>query len=272
MTIKNIRVIHDMPFAHYAELGAMNISKLVIAKERSWAALRHALQSKDKPDSGAMAVGRAFHAMVLEPESAKEQVLQFDAGRRSAKFAEFAEVNHDATVLTTDEYESARLMAQSILDNETIEPFLVGGNPEVVFTWMDDTTPCKARIDYYNCNILDLKSTRDLKRFGNEAAKLNYLIKLGWYARIIKSYTGETPDVIIAAVSNTSPYESRRFHLSIEQIQWGMREADDLIEEYKAIIDSGKWPELEPCELELPAWYGFENDIDDTGVMEVDSL
>lgn len=78
---------------------------------------------QDKPDSEAMAFGRAFHAAILEPEVYAEQfVIAPKVDRRTkdgkATWEEFVKLSQDKTVLTHEQAELIETMKAAVMGNQ----------------------------------------------------------------------------------------------------------------------------------------------------------
>ncbi len=186
-----------IPFAEYQAIEAVNISSL---KEMKSSPLhyRHAL-THPRPDSPAMALGRAVHVAVLEPDefprryvvmgTEKDRTLNRGNKEGKARFAEwllthpadidldadayklavFKEANPGKEILESVEYDRCLAIRDAVRRHPVAATYLEAGEREVTIQWTERvgdpamSIACKGRIDWVSESrkaIVDLKTTR----------------------------------------------------------------------------------------------------------------
>ena len=264
---------HDLPprgtHDTYAEIPALN-----------WSTLKHLAVSAlmlrwrvDHPqeDSRSLALGRAIHCAVLEPERwASAYVAQPDFGdgrykaAKEAKAAWLLDLPPAAEVLSADDHALAERCAAAVRAHPVAADLLRGGRAEEVIRWTDEETgiACKMRGDFITpAGLLDLKSTRQptVRAMARDFASRLYHGQLAYYhsgaiaARLIPS-SAEPPRVI--AVQTVEPYDVVCSRLRLADLERGIGLCRTLVRRYAACQAASYWPGLAPglIDLELPAW------------------
>lgn len=159
--------LYNMSFEEYAQIQAVNNSRLVAYNKTPAHALVY------KPDTQAMRIGRAAHAMLLEPSlyAKKWAVMPDGMIRRGKKWEEWSAENEGKEILSLSEEESIKGIVKSLSSGEydtarkLIE--LCGNDTEVVLVWKHPKFGClcKCRLDGFALRefnlIIDLKTTTD---------------------------------------------------------------------------------------------------------------
>lgn len=254
-----------LTFAEYAALDAINWSTL---KEMANSPLhyRHRLCS-ERPDSDAMAFGRAVHCAVLEPDEFPRRYVLWDGGRRAGKaWEEFCAVNAGREILTAERYDRALAIRDAVRRHPVARGLLRSGRAEQTLLWTDSHTGlrCKARLDWVRPRartVVDLKTTSDLdpRRFAASAARLLYHGQAAFYLRPLPEWTFS-----IIAFESDGPHDVAVFELG-EDVLWA---GDDLATRLlRAVVkcrEARHWPGRYPAatELELPGWaFPGEDDL-----------
>ena len=152
-------------FTAYRRIDAVNWSSLK-NMARSPLHYKHGL-TNDRPDTPAMALGRAVHKAVLEPRDFPLTYTVWRGFRRGKDWTTFKSVNEEAglEVLTEDEYDKCLAIQTAVEQHPVAGPLLTGGDAEKTLLWTDGATglKCKARADYVRgTTLIDLKTTRSL--------------------------------------------------------------------------------------------------------------
>lgn len=255
-----------MPFEEYAKVDALNGSS-IIHMRRSPMKYRHE-KDHPSPPTPAMEMGTIKHRMILEPETVGDVAvwgLEANQKIRDGKaWNDFLAANEGMMILTVKELADVEGMVASALRNAPIRHYAAaGGTTEVSMFWQHPYTKrrCKARVDKIipeTHTIFDLKNTTDCHsyRFGAQAYKLGYHIKMAHYFRGYRELTGVEPNLVLGAIDSKAPHESAVYRIPKDVILQGMEELDALVAKLEECEKSGNWPgEYEQeSELSLPAW------------------
>ncbi len=273
----------DSDFASYAKIEAVNWSSL---KEMGKSPMhyQHCLANARK-DTGAMALGRAVHTAVFEPDRFLMEYALFKGARRAGKdWDAFKDAHNGQTILKVDEYKKCLAIRDAVRGHAVAAAYLADGQAEQTITWLDKATglKCKGRYDWYSRSkgapgsrgtLVDLKTTRDVSahRFAAQVARLGYHAQLAFYADGLSEYAGHDVRVVIIAVESEAPYDVAVYHLDADVLYAGREEYRDLLNKVKGCRELGAWPGRFSTEqsLELPAWvFGNEDLIaDDDGIV-----
>jgi exodeoxyribonuclease VIII len=257
----------------YRLLAGVNWSSLKYLRE-SALLYRYRLGVPDE-DTPSMALGRATHALVFEPETFERDFAIWEGGRRQGKEWEaFRDAHVNQTIFKPDEIELAAQMAEAVRRHPLVQPYLTGGLFEHPIRWTDGATGllCKAKPDWLIAErriLLDLKSARsiDARRFGAFSARLGYHCQLAHYRNGVTAALGWRPErVLIVAVENEPPHDVAVFELDEEALYVGEQEVQELLAMLRACRTADQWPGryTEEQALQLPAWL-FNDDEEDQG-------
>jgi exodeoxyribonuclease VIII len=257
-----------MTWDDYVKLAGLNWSTL---KHMAVSPLhfQHACTFKRK-DSDALALGRATHCAILEPERFAAEVVVFDGTRRGKEWDAFKAENARRTILKPDDFDYCIGMRDAVRANPQAMAYLERGRAEVPIEWVDKETGqrCKSRLDWVSTSspaIVDLKTARsiDSRAFGAQAARLMYHGQLAFYSRGWSEVTGEIPPVVIIAVESEPPFDVGVFTLDPEEALYaGWKLCRDLIDRVAECKSVNCWPGRysRETELDLPSWAFDEED------------
>ena len=205
-------VYRGVPFAEYASWSAVNPS-LALNARTSMRAFRWAEQHPDNLDTEALALGRAVHVCVLEPDEFPLRYVVWDGGARRGKdWDAFKSANSDKCILTAGEYREACAMRDSVRsDPVAASLFTVPFDIETSLVWIDDATGlrCKTRFDYLGERLVDLKTARSIAPRAITYAVTDYGYHVSMAARhdAIWRVTGRVADPVLLFVCKQPPYE-----------------------------------------------------------------
>jgi len=230
--------------SEYADIAALNWSSLKHMAESPLAYKWHLAHPRE--DTPSLKLGRAVHALLLEPDSY--------AARRTGKLtpAAAAKVEHCAAAV-------AEHRAAMVALDET--------EREVVIQWVDGPTGlrCKGRVDAIRPDrLVDLKTTRDLGAFSRSASGYLYHGQMAWYhegaceAGVLRA----SADVLVVAVETSPPFDVGVFQISTEVLGEGWALVRRLLGELLICQRSDEWPGKypEPVPLELSRWAAREEE------------
>jgi hypothetical protein len=263
-------------FDEYLKIPAVNFSTLKAGRQSALAyayRVEHPLE-----DSVRLAMGRASHTALFEPDRFLLDYALFAGPRRAGKdWDQFCAANKGKTILKADEYRECLGIRDAVRAHAVAGRLLAPpAEAEKVITWTDEPTglPCKARLDWYRAGLLcDLKTTQDIegRRFGATAARMGYHVQMAFYRAGLLANGLEAPPAKIIAVSVPAPHDVAVFSLDDDVLYQGEQEAAELLRMVAAGRFSGLWPGRYPAEevpLQLPGW-AFPSDNGDLNGLDL---
>jgi len=243
----------------YSEIKALNFSSLKnIDISPKMFAFR---QQYPRPDSSALALGRAIHMAVLEPDQFREHYAirprGIDMRTRDGKAwrddqnAAGREILDDAGLVT--------MVASAVRQHQAASDLIDGCRYEETITWSIDEIACKGRVDAIGVDrLIDLKTCRDLTRFPRDVANYQYHAQMAWYldgavaARVLPADAA----VYIVAVETQGCVDCGVYRIPPHVLDVGRSIYRSWISTWRECIAAGIWPGLCPGveDLELPAW------------------
>lgn len=241
-------------------------------KALNWSSLKHLTsspllyawrQEHPQPDSAAMALGRAVHCAVLEPDTFGSRYIVRPAGldgRTKKGKAWAAEARERGLeVLGADEGATVTLCSTAVHDHDAARGLLEGCLYEQAITWALDGVACKGRLDALDRgSVVDLKTCRDMGAFARDFARMSYHGQLAWYldgARLAGAVDDDARAYVVA-VETCEPYDVAAFVLPADVVEMGRALYRSLFELWVSCRDADCWPGRHPAltPLELPRW------------------
>lgn len=261
-------------FAAYQSLPGINASSLK-AMAVSPLHYKYGL-TNGRPDSPAMARGRAIHAACLEPDEFPKRYTVWPGYRRGKDWLAFEEAAADAglEILTQAEYDDVLATRDAVRAHPVAARYLDWGDAERTITWTDEATglPCKARLDFLNDCVVDLKTSRDIgdHSFSRTTHDLLYYVSAAHYLNGVKAVTGVDHPFVFIAVESIPPHDVRVGPLSEDALYCGEQEAARLLRLVADCTASGEWPGAFPDEdtFDLPAWFYAQGERADEMALE----
>lgn len=248
----------------YEGINALNWSSL---RDMAQSPLLYAWrQEHPRPDTAAMALGRAIHCAVLEPNVFETRyALRPDGldGRTKAGKEWLAEVQaRGLEVLGVDDAFTVKMCRDAVHEHKVAHRLLEGCLYEQALTWVVDGIACKGRLDAVCADhIVDLKTTRSLADFGRDFARLSYHGQLAWYLDGAVAAGAVTPSAVVrqafvVAVETSEPYDVAAFVLPVDVLELGRTLYRTLLDLWVSCRDADCWPGRYPAltPLELPRW------------------
>jgi hypothetical protein len=260
-----------MTYAEYAKVDALNWSTLREMR-RSPLHYRHRLENP-REDTTGLALGRAVHTAVLEPERFPLEYVVFGGARRAGKEWEaFKEANDGLTILKADEFANVIAMRDAVHRHKTAMSYLSGGAAEQTVTWIERINgveiACKARPDYIGSVIADLKSTGDAGpgAFGRTAARFGYHCQLAWYRRGVRAALGRDLAMVLVVVETDAPHDVGVYRIGDDAMWAADEDINALLIQVAVCRTADRWPGANETatDLQLPSWvYGDQESITD---------
>lgn len=257
-------ISHKMTEQQYNALPGIRSSHLKIMASRSPRHYRHAVDSYGiTPPSPAMQLGTAVHCAILEPDVfATKYVVYPGKIRRGAQWEEFQRLHEDHSIITASERETARTIADAVMDHQTARDLLKRGSPEVPLFWNDPHTGlvCKARADWLCVEdrvMVGIKTTREIgDQFINQSARLMYHLSWAYYADGYHANFGHDPSMYEISVETTAPYDVVVYRIGDDVLVPGRAEYQRALGMIQECTASGVWPGYasEVVDMSIPAW------------------
>jgi exodeoxyribonuclease VIII len=227
-------------------------------------------QDHPREDTAALAMGRAVHCAILEPAEFAARYIVRPAdidGRTKAGKAWLDDARASGReVLTADQGETVEECVASVRAHHDVAELLEGCATEQVVTWTDPGTgvACKGRLDALTPRtVIDLKTTRELARFEQDAARLLYHAQVAWYLDGARA-AGVVDDdarAWIVAVETVGPFDCGPLEVAGADLDAGREVYRRLLDTWVSCRETGEWYGRIPVgrRLELPRWApGFE--------------
>lgn len=203
-----------------------------------------------RADTSALAMGRAVHALALEPIAFGAEFVSWPTARRGKDWTAFKRANASKIILSAADFERAAAMANAVRTHPLVTPYLAGGRFEVPMQWQDLATgiACKARTDWIQPPrrvVLELKTTRSIEMtlFGFDVRRYRYAGQLSFYAQGVTAALGWAPErLVIVAVEKSPPYDVGVFELDTSARQHGANEAHEALSRLAECRRTGRWP------------------------------
>ncbi len=268
-----------MTEAEYRSMDAVNWSTLKAMRD-SPLHYRHALAHPRKDTTGLM-LGRALHALVLEPDTFARDFAVFDGDgtRASKEYKAFAAANEGRTVLKADEVADTMRAAAALRAYPPAAEYLTAPDAiaERSITWTDARTGllCKARPDLVIPSlraVVDVKSTAsaDPHRFGLLAGRMGYPLQMEHYAAGVEAVYGWEPERIVFLVVETdAPHDCGALMMDGLHRRQARKDLDALLDRLAECRRTNEWPGRYPSAgfIQLPD-YLLDDMTDDFTALE----
>jgi exodeoxyribonuclease VIII len=278
------RIIYDLPAADYFSRPGLSASALVHGV-KSMKHMNYYLHNPPDP-TPAMRWGSLCHSAILEPERFERDIAVFEGdSKRGKAWTEFCDENAGREIVTVSESAQLAAMIEAVHGRADIKALLTEGQREASMFWTDDEYgAAKGRMDVYlpGVQVVDLKTTNDLTRFKDTAARLLYHLRMGWYQVGVREITGASTclPVYILTVEQDPPYDTRVYEYDSEALAVGRDVAQAVAKQYRLCEKSGEYPGVcaDITPLKLPAWMMDGDDpfamkaVRDLETMEADEL
>lgn len=226
------------------------------------------LEDDDSEESKDLILGRAFHALCLEPHLFPELfVVAPEINRRSSAgkqlWNDFQSMNAGKTVLTQRQYDTVQRMKDAAFKHPVVFALMQSGRAETTITWTDPTTgvACKCRPDWLTNNryVLDFKSAKDAspRGFAKAAFEHRYHVQHPYYMDGLHAAGMRQYDTFLfVAVEKKPPFAVAIYALPPEAVQLGRETYIEDLKIYAGCLKSNQWPgyptEIRP--LILPSY------------------
>lgn len=208
-------------------------------------------------ESAAMTFGTNFHCAVLEPDRFDRDYILSSAGPvnpttrkqfgpSSQQYKDWLQrMGPSKVVISEKDYDMIKEMQKSVQEHPIAGPMLKRGVAEKVARCQYFGMPCQARFDWVTPegDLVDLKSSADLKWFFSDAKKLKYDRKMSFYKSVLEGFLQEEiKRVYLIAVEKKEPYRCGVFEITKKALRLANECNVKAIERIKACQESGVWP------------------------------
>lgn len=253
---------------HAVEALSASGAKLLLRSPAHYRALR----DNPKPPTAAMQLGTVVHGLILEPETFKAQVAVAPKIDRRTSFGkkayeEFCADNTGKLIISEDDHDRARRIADAVHACPLATEQLVGGQSEVTFFWDQHGVRCKARTDYLRGGtIVDVKTCGDASPdgFARQVANLYYHLQAAHYLNAYRETQGWDPDgFVFIAVESEPPHTVGVYTLDPRALATGRILIKRAADAYKTALELNDWQsyQQEIMELPLPGWAVIDPDF-----------
>ena len=258
-----------MNYATYDEIEAVRWSEL---RRIGRSPLHYHDALQNVTDTAAMALGRAVHTSVFEPDSLPLEYAVWTGGRRGTnEYKEWVEQQGERQILSESEYATCLAIRDAVRAHPVAAKLLAEGEAESVVTWRDTETSlsCKARLDWVSdsCGLVDLKTATsiDKRDFANAAARYDYFGQLAFYRMGIAANGCDVGDSTIIAVESARPHDVAVFRIPEESLWAGEDRAHEYLRTLADCLATDMWPGAFPEAetLDAPDWYFPNQDEQD---------
>lgn len=235
-----------VPFTEYQSWRAINQSSIRHGR-KSMRAMRHAMTVPTKA-TPAMALGRAIHSAILEPELfGKIPVFE---GKRTAKVGLAKFEDRFGECITEGERDKAIAARDLVMDQPEAAHLINESRHEVSLIWTDPKGAygrAKIRLDFLGATGFgDLKTSKDISLAAMNAElfskhKLQYIFQFGWAIEGLSALKGGTCslDGYLIAVQTVGVPDAYAGPVDRDGIEWGRTQAVEIAKRYKAAEVAG---------------------------------
>lgn len=237
-----------------------------------------AYMEEPQADTAALALGRAAHSAILEPDDFGTRYRCGPPGDRRTKAVREAWDALEAevgagSVLTASDYSACLRMRDSVHGLRAAKSMISGsGEVELSYLWEVDGLLCKGRMDRHSPElaggaIVDVKTCRSASRreFEKSIFSLGYHRQGAFYLMGAQARRLPARHFVILAVEKTPPYAVAVYRLTEGAIDAGEEQIRPLLSKYAECMARNEWPGFpdEVVDVALPdyAWRQIDDEL-----------
>lgn len=223
-------------------------------------------KSNPKEPTEAMLLGSVLHKLILEADTFKAEyavapVCDRRTSKGKAEYNTFMGESQGKAVITSEMFEKASAIAETVKENPIVKKLLCDGKAEQSYFWNENGIECKCRPDYLKGKlVIDLKSTADAspEAFAKAAYNYRYHVQAWWYLNGLNKCGINATDFIFIAFEKDPPYGICVYAADDLMLELGESEAMRNLDTYRECLETGVWygyeKEPEIHSLSLPDW------------------
>jgi len=204
-------------------------------------------------DSAAFSLGRAFHTMALEGKEVFDEryavggpinpATEKPYGVQTNKFKQWAK-EQAKPVVSFDDLTKIKGMYDGFLRSAEAALLISDGKAEGVIRAQMGGFNCQIRVDWLNIHhgIVDLKTTRCLDTFIQDAKEFSYLRQLAFYQEVIFQSTGMILPVYMVAVEKKAPFRCGVWQIGQNELNTCIAELKEQMARLRKSISTNNWP------------------------------
>lgn len=253
--------VEDETYHSWDCMSRSQIVKRLQGRPLAW--IRHQAEQPEEGETSALAVGRAFHLAVFEPDRFGEEVEVGPTKTRTSKaWAEAQADNPGATMVSDAEYEMVQRMTAAVYAKPAARTFL--DSIDMVETSVVGELhgcPVKVRLDALSGStsaILDLKSTRDASPIEFEKAIHNYgyHIQGDLYQTVALQQGVRAAHFVMICAEKEPPYLVAVYRLNELGHEVADQQIRRVLPEFTEAYEAGVWPAYsdEAVDIGVPPW------------------
>lgn len=199
-------------------------------------------------------MGSVTHALILEADTSKVQVVYADDWRTKDARAARDQARADGLIpMLQKDWVRVEMMAEAvraqIARRDDEPPLFDAGKPEQTLVWNERGVTCRARLDWLRDDhvaIDDLKTTgrsaNPMQWSRNTLWSIGADIQVAFYLRGLKRLTGVDAVFRYVLVENVPPYGVSVVSMAGSALEIGNAKVDRALERWKWCLDNDEWP------------------------------
>ncbi|MEG0407206.1 MAG: PD-(D/E)XK nuclease-like domain-containing protein [Acinetobacter sp.] len=275
--IPKANMILDLSNENYHKHEAVSSSQLkTILRSPAHFYAKHIAENEHK-QTPAMALGSAIHSLFLEPHNfendcAIEPVVNKRTNAGKAELEAFLSENIGKTIITLNQYDSAKAIVEAMKLHPMYSMLLHGGTREASVFYKDEETnlDCRVRFDWHvapntseyfpNGLIMDIKKTTDAREseFSRSCQKYGYALSASMYLQGYKAFYGQdtNPTFLFFVVEEEAPFESIIYYASDEMVFVGNIKRREAMLKLLQAKTNNEWSgySKQIQQINLPVW------------------
>lgn len=214
-----------------------------------------------------MDFGSAVHALFLEGDASRIEVIEADSWRTAAAKASREEARKaDKIPLLAEAFAEAEAMAEAgraQIKGTELDEMLTSGEPEVSAVWHDvEGVWCRGRLDWKakdNRLVVDFKTrnaTAEPNAFIRAILGEGMDVQAAMYRRAVKAITGVDARFVFVVQETDAPYLLSMVGLKPEWMSFAEHKLRRALETWNKCLLTNQWPGYPPrvCWVDAPAW------------------
>ncbi len=258
--------IYDISNEEYHSSSAISRSKLMLLDKSPYHFWYETLSgmAEKRESTPAMAIGSAFHTLLLEPHKFEDEFAvspKIDKRTKAGKedYEIFVQESVGKIILSDDQFVKVNNMVQLVNKHEIVTTLLDEAVFEHSIYWTDEETGLQftTRPDIWSSKmVVDLTTTNDASpyAFTRSAMGYGYYLQAGMVFEACKAIGKPFEMFVILACEKDAPHVPAVYMMHDDALQYGIDQFTSYKKKLKECLDSNKWPGYPVQELEVPGF------------------